>query len=208
MSGINKTSPYSNQHLPPMLVSRADARPGDGEHRRETSCEVATLCESYCLKDGSQQPRQPRRVSQKEWRRAWLGTFRKVAALAEPPALGSQASWQLQRGVKLVDPANSDSGVPQEHLQAHSPHGQRDLKFKPTRGACRPPAPPDCAIAPPPKIYFAVSEIGECGPAATARGHAATSRVKAIRRSVCTAPPAPSTRVRASSPNKSIFQDI
>jgi hypothetical protein len=27
-----------------------------GEQRRETSCDVAMLCESYCLKDGSQQP--------------------------------------------------------------------------------------------------------------------------------------------------------
>jgi hypothetical protein len=39
-----------------MLVSRTDARTSDGEQRRETSCDVAMLCESYCLKDGSQQP--------------------------------------------------------------------------------------------------------------------------------------------------------
>jgi len=39
-----------------MLVSRADACPSDGEQPRETSCDVAMLCESYCLKDGSQQP--------------------------------------------------------------------------------------------------------------------------------------------------------
>jgi hypothetical protein len=39
-----------------MLVSRPNAGPSDGEQRRETSCDVAMLCESYCLKDGSQQP--------------------------------------------------------------------------------------------------------------------------------------------------------
>jgi hypothetical protein len=56
MSEINKSGPHSNQHLPPMLVSRADARPSNGEQRRETSCDVAMRCEFYCLKDGSQQP--------------------------------------------------------------------------------------------------------------------------------------------------------
>src|SRR6266403_2061198 len=53
---INKSSPYSNQHLPPMLVSRADACPRDGEQRRKTSCNVAMPCESNCLKNSSQHP--------------------------------------------------------------------------------------------------------------------------------------------------------
>lgn len=39
-----------------MLVSRADACPSDGKQRRKTSCDVAMLCESYCLKNSSQQP--------------------------------------------------------------------------------------------------------------------------------------------------------
>jgi len=51
-----------------MLVSRADACPSDGEQRRETSCDVAMFCESYCLKDGSQQPeKKPNQAPQKEW---------------------------------------------------------------------------------------------------------------------------------------------
>src|SRR5258705_11181834 len=43
-----------------MLVTRADACPSDGEQRRETSRDVAMFCESYCLKDGSQQPEKNR----------------------------------------------------------------------------------------------------------------------------------------------------
>lgn len=40
-----------------MLVSRADACPNDGEQRRKTSCNVAMLCEPYCLKNSSQRPK-------------------------------------------------------------------------------------------------------------------------------------------------------
>lgn len=69
-----------------MLVSRADACPSDGEQRRETSCDVAMLWESYCLKDGSQQPENNQAKDHKkngiEHR---LVAFQKVAPLAEPP---------------------------------------------------------------------------------------------------------------------------
>lgn len=62
-----------------MLVSRADACPSDGEQRRETSCDEAMLCESHCLKDGSQQPENNQAKDHKkndiEHR---LGTFRKL----------------------------------------------------------------------------------------------------------------------------------
>jgi hypothetical protein len=56
MSGDKEKQPNSNQHLPPMLVSRADACPSDGEQSRKTSRDVAILCESYCLKNSGQQP--------------------------------------------------------------------------------------------------------------------------------------------------------
>jgi hypothetical protein len=93
-----------------MLVPRAYPCCGDSEKRRETSCDVAMLCESYCLKDGSQQPRkQPSQLSQKEWHRAWFGTFGKLLLWQNLQSVGSQVSWELQRGVKLAEPANSNS---------------------------------------------------------------------------------------------------
>ena len=68
-----------------MLVSRADACPSDGEQRRETSCDVAMLCESYCLKDGSQQPKNNQaKYHKKNGIEHGLVPFG-VAALAEPP---------------------------------------------------------------------------------------------------------------------------
>jgi hypothetical protein len=65
-------------------------------------------CESYCLKDGSPQPEDNQAKYHKE-RMAWFATLLAVAALAEPPSHRIAASWELQRRVKLVQSANSDS---------------------------------------------------------------------------------------------------
>jgi hypothetical protein len=56
MSGDKQKQPQFQSTLPPMLVSRADACPSDGEQRGATACDVAMLCESYCFKNSGQQP--------------------------------------------------------------------------------------------------------------------------------------------------------
>jgi hypothetical protein len=91
-----------------MLVSRADPCPSDGEQCRETSCDVAMFCESYCLKDGSQHPETTKPTITKRMASSMVWYISDVAALAEPPKRRI-TGCELQRGVKLVKPANSDS---------------------------------------------------------------------------------------------------
>jgi hypothetical protein len=71
-----------------MLVSRADACPSHGEQRRETSCDVAMFCESYCLKDGSQQPEKTEPRTTKRMALSMVWYLSEVAALEEPPGRG------------------------------------------------------------------------------------------------------------------------
>ena len=78
---INKSSPYSNQHLPRMLVSRADVCPSEGEQRRKTSCNVAMPCGSYCLKNSSQHPKSDQAKYHKRMALSMVWYLSKVAAL-------------------------------------------------------------------------------------------------------------------------------
>jgi hypothetical protein len=90
-----------------MFVSRADPCPSDGEQRRETSRDVAMFCESYCLKDGSQHPENNQANYHKKNASSMVWYISEVAALAEPPKRRI-TGCELQRGVKLLEPANSD----------------------------------------------------------------------------------------------------
>jgi hypothetical protein len=69
-----------------MLVCRAC--PSDGEQRRETSRDVAMFCESYCLKDGSQQPEKTEPSITKRMALSMVWYLSEVAALEDPPGRG------------------------------------------------------------------------------------------------------------------------
>jgi len=71
-----------------MLVSRADACSYDGKQRRETWRDVAMFCESYCLKDGDQQPEKNRTKYHKQNGIEHGLVPSDVAALEEPPGRG------------------------------------------------------------------------------------------------------------------------
>ena len=81
MSGDKQKQPYSNQHLPPMLVSSADACPSDGEQRRKTSCNVAMPCGSYCLKNRANTPKATKPSITKSVALSMVWYLSKVAAI-------------------------------------------------------------------------------------------------------------------------------